>query len=226
MEQNRQNERLRCGLTGSRWGYDYSAYFNYCMGNPASAYNSARRARDAELGACKATLASRRRPVPIRPEGLQEPELDIVIDNDGSSSFCRNFARQSVRQARQARVEGCGFRGSRWSVSRIAQVRLCLEIGERAATRLLNRRAARIKRCVADRRRDRGFAGLDGGGYCEFYARASVRQARLARQMDCGYDGPRWQTSFGRHLRWCNRVPRRRSEREIRRRERLLYRCE
>jgi hypothetical protein len=222
LAQNSENNQLNCGLSGSLWGFGQSAYFNFCMRNPSSVYNGARAARDRGLDTCKRGVASRDvdREEPVVPD-LQDAEPDdLIVDNTRSARFCRNFAGQSIRQARQARRYRCGFGGERWSRSRVRQAQLCRRIGPRAATQLLSTRNRQIQNCRA--------AGLDGGARrsrCRKYARSAVEQARKARRFDCGYSGRRWSRNYERHLRWCVSVSDRKVRRENRRRERLLDQC-
>ncbi len=220
--QNGENNRLNCGLSGSRWGFGRNAYFSFCMRNPSSVYNAARAARDRDLDTCQRQLASRNddRDEPILPD-LDDPEPnDVIAGNTRSAQFCRNFAGQSIRQARQARRYRCGFGGERWSRSRVRQARLCRRIGPRAASELLDRRARQIRNCRAAGRGDR-----PGRSQCRDYARTAVEQAREARFLDCGYGGGRWSRNYRTHLRWCNSAPTRQVRREYRQRERLLRQC-
>jgi hypothetical protein len=222
LAQNDENNRLNCGLSGNRWGFGQSAYFNFCMRNPSSAYNGARAARDRDLDTCKRQIASRdeNRDEPVLPDLDDTEPDDFIVSNSRSARFCRNFAGQSVRQVRQARRYRCGFGGERWSRSRVRQAQLCRRIGPRAAAELLDARTRQIRICrVAGR--DHGA----GRSQCRDYARSAVQQAREARRLDCGYSGRRWSRNFKRHLRWCVTVPDRRVRREYRQRERLLDRC-
>lgn len=221
LAQNSENRRLSCGLSGSLWGYGQTSYFNFCMKSPSSAYNGSRAARDRDLDTCKRQLASRdeTREDTVLPD---LPDDDAVVSNTRSARFCRNFAGQSIRQARQARRLRCGFGGERWSRSRVRQAKLCSRIGPRAATELLNRRSRQIKNCRATAERDEG----PSRSRCRDYARSAVSQAREARRLDCGYGGGRWSRNYQKHLRWCSKVSRRKSSQEYRRRERLLDRCE
>ena len=223
LAQNSENRRLNCGLTGSRWGFGRSAYFNYCMRNPSSAYNSARAARDRDLDSCNRQIASRgdNPDEPVLPDLDDSEPDDIIVNNSRSRRFCRNFAGESVRQVRRARRYRCGFGGERWSRSRVRQARLCRRIGPRAAASLLDRRTRQIRNC-----RTAGRNEGSGRSQCREYARSAVRQARQARRLDCGYSGRRWSRNFQRHLRWCVSVTDRRVRREYRQRERLLDRCQ
>lgn len=222
LAQNSENNRLNCRLSGNRWGFGQSAYFNFCLRNPSSVYNGARAARDRDLDTCKRAVASRDedREEPVLPD-LQDAEPDdVIVNNTRSARFCRNFAGQSIRQARQARRNRCGFGGERWSRSRVRQAKLCRRIGPRAATKLLNTRSRQIQNCRA--------AGRDGGARrsrCRDYARSAVEQAREARRFDCGFNGRRWSRNYQRHLRWCVSSSDRKVRREYRRRERLLDQC-
>lgn len=223
MVQNSENRRLNCGLSGSRWGFGRSAYFNYCMRNPSSAYNGARAARDRDLDNCNRQIASRgdNQDEPVLPD-LDDTEADdFIAGNSRSERFCRNFAGESVRQVREARRYRCGFGGERWSRSRVRQARLCRRIGPRAAAGLLDRRARQIRNC-----RIAGRSEGSGRSQCREYARSAVQQARQARRLDCGYSGRRWSRNFQRHLRWCVSVPNRRARQEYRLRERLLDSCQ
>jgi len=221
--QNGENNRLNCGLSGSRWGFGRNAYFSFCMRNPSSVYNAARAARDRDLDTCQRQQASRdgNRDEPVLPNLDDGEPDDVIADNSRRARFCRNFAGQSVRQARRARRYRCGFGGERWSRSRVRQERLCRRIGTRAATQLLNNRARQIANCRAA-----GRGGRPGRAACRDYARTAVAQARDARRLDCGYRGRRWSRNFQRHLRWCSSSSRRQVQREYRVRKRLLDQCE
>jgi hypothetical protein len=223
LAQNSENRRLNCGLTGSRWGFGRIAYFNFCMGNPSSAYNSARAARDRDLDSCNRQIASRgdNPDEPVLPDLDDSDPDDIIVSDSRSGRFCRNFAGESVRQVRQALRYRCGFGGERWSRSRVRQVQLCRRIGPRAAASLLDIRTRQIRSCR--------IAGPDEGSgpsQCREYARSAVQQAREARRLDCGYSGRRWSRNFQRHLRWCASVTDRRVRSEYRQRERLLDQCQ
>lgn len=222
--QNNENNRLNCGLSGSRWGYGQTVYFNFCMRNPSSAYNGSRAARDRELETCRRATATRQqdREESVLPDLQDTDPDDSDADNSRSARFCRNFAAQSTRQVRDARGLGCGFGGERWSSSRVRQAELCARIGPRAATELLSTRNRQIQNC-------RFPDGISDGrirSHCRDYARSAVEQAREARRLDCGYGGSRWSQNYGSHLNWCNSAPRRKVRQEYRRRERLLDRCE
>ncbi len=223
--QNNENRSLGCGLTGSRWGFSYEAYYNFCAGNPDAAWQSARSARDREIEQCKTELAARRSD--DRP-AIEIPDVDVDLGdlfNGGvhDERFCRTFAAQSVLQVEEARRLDCGFGGSRWSPSRVRQARLCEDIGPRAAAQLLNARSRQLDRC----RVEAGGGGAAGGlGDCAAYAQESVRQARISQRLGCGYGGARWTTSYRAHLRWCQTAPRREVMAELRIRERFLDRCD
>ncbi len=223
LAQNNENNRLNCGLSGSRWGFGQSAYFSFCMRNPSSAYNGSRAARDRDLDTCKRQIASRdeNRDEPVLPDLEDTEPDDFVVSNSRSARFCRNFAGQSVRQARQARRYRCGFGGERWSRSRVRQAQLCRRIGPRVAAELLNTRTRQIWNCRAAERNDGPQRSQ-----CRDYARSAVAQAREAQRLDCGYGGRRWSRNYGRHLKWCVSVSNRRVRREYRQRERLLDRCQ
>jgi len=224
LAQNEENSRLSCRLSGSLWGYTRSSYFNFCMRNPSSAYNGSRAARDNDLDKCKREVATREqsREETILPDLDDTEPDDLVADNSRSGRFCRNFAGQSIRQVRQARVLKCGFGGERWSDSRVRQAQLCTRIGPRVATQLLNTRNRQIENCRASA----GPIDRPGRSRCRKYARSAVQQAREARRLGCGYGGRRWSRTYERHLRWCSKVSRRKTRREYRKRERLLDRCE
>ena len=223
--QNRENRELQCGLSGSRWGFSYDAYYNYCIKSPAADWQAARQARDRDLNACRRSIASRQN----NDDDVRLPEVEIDLGDLFNGDvrdrrFCRTFADQSVRQANEARRLDCGFRGQRWSTSRVRQARLCEGIGPRAATQILEARARQLDRCRAEA--GVSYPGRGGRDSCDSYAAESVRQARMARELDCGFGGARWTTSYGAHLRWCRQVSFGESASELRARDRLLARCE
>lgn len=220
--QNGENNRLGCGLTGSRWGYSRTVYYNYCLRSPSAAYNAARAARDRELAECQRAVVTTEEPGDdIRLPRIEIPQLNDLFGNDGrSSSFCRSFAAQSIQQAGEARALNCGFSGEAWSTSRICQARLCQRIGSREAAGLLNRRARQLDRC------SRGAGAGNGGNHCEQYARIAISQAEAGRRLGCGFRGSRWTRNYRAHYSWCTTVSPRRADRETRIRDNLLARCE
>jgi hypothetical protein len=60
---------------------------------------------------------------------------------------------------------------------------------------------------------------------CELYAQLSVVQAEANRRHNCGFGGPRWDTSGRTHFHWCRYVAREAVRQELRGRGQDLQQC-
>jgi len=126
---SRQNQLLRCGYAGGRWGHSRTVYFNWCMKNPPEKARANTAARERLIRQCRNTP----------PEDRLPARADL--------ESCREYASISVQQARRAREAGCGYRGPRWTLNYDRHFRWCrtATITERRGE-LAVRRAA-LKRC-------------------------------------------------------------------------------
>jgi hypothetical protein len=68
-------------------------------------------------------------------------------------------------------------------------------------------------------------ANAQGRGNCEDYAREATELGQRAEQLNCGFDGPRWNDNSQGHFAWCLISPRQAFEENEVRRD-LLQKCE
>ena len=68
-------------------------------------------------------------------------------------------------------------------------------------------------------------ANAQGRDNCEDYAREAAELAQRAEQLNCGFDGPRWNDNSQGHFAWCLISPRQAFEENEVRRD-LLQKCE
>lgn len=54
LKQQQDNERLKCGLTGSAWSSDLKAHMSWCASVAPDMWRQAARKRDQDLAACAA----------------------------------------------------------------------------------------------------------------------------------------------------------------------------
>ncbi len=252
--QVRQNRDKDCGFTGPRWRLSRTYHFNFCMDASRAEREAAADDRAAALERCSLRLgkrracnryadkamaavskstdlgcgytgprwsANRRRhfnfcmDATVAERDAEEAQRERAIGRcEVKAERCRRYARNALAQVRRAEDEGCDFTGPRWSTSLSAHQSFCMRATpeERRAERRARRRE--LDSCVAD------FAR------CGTYAREAVAQAKRAKDLACGYTGPRWSTSLAVHLQFCRRNDAATLADVRRFRERRLERCE
>ncbi len=119
------NQRMQCGFVGQEWARQLQWHADYCLANGTRAAQMLLEQRDRMLLRCQPSQAN--------------PSLQ-----------CRQFAELAVRDAREAIVLDCGFRGRRWATRRDVHERWC-----RSATlqQLQNERGIRLaalQRCRSE----------------------------------------------------------------------------
>ncbi|NNE21146.1 MAG: hypothetical protein HKN11_00915, partial [Rhizobiales bacterium] len=181
-EQNKKNDELFCGLTGSRWGVSRDVYYKWCMEkSSAQSRKDNTEARNRELLECGAFI-----PTPV-PEA-KEPR-DMVREN-----ACREYANRSVEQAEQAREHDCALTGPRWATGFQRHFSWCMSVSDAYPAKEIEQRRAALQSCRPQQSFDEG---------CEQYARAAFRLARQNYERRCGFVGPRWVRSIDAHKAWC-----------------------
>jgi hypothetical protein len=159
VQQNGENRRLNCGLTGGRWTSDLRTHFNWCM-------SVEREARDGESDARRRAL---RRCREAGGGGADRAEA------------CRDYAEEAVAQQRENRRLSCGFTGSRWQASSAGHYDWCMNASREERDAERRARTRDLAQCRED------VSGGGEGPDCEDYARSAVRDARKNRDLNCGF---------------------------------------
>lgn len=88
----------------------------------------------------------------------------------------------------QANVnEKCGFVGPRWTTDSSAHTRWCRGANSNSVKEETNSRVDGLARSLV----------------CRPYTQTAVALAQEAQQLQCGFSGPMWVTSFFDHESWC-----------------------
>ncbi len=156
-----------------------------------------------------------------QPEPQPQPQPEEPAVDAARQAFCLQYADQAMAAKEENRRLGCGYSGGRWNASRRGYYNWCMKNARPAARANTMARQRLIDRCRAGERE------YPGGSMesCAAYARAAVRQAREAFRLRCGYYGPRWTQSMGRHYRWCRTAPISERRAENAARQAALERC-
>jgi hypothetical protein len=197
VQQNGENRRLACGLSGGRWTSDLRAHFNWCMSADRETRNGESDARRRALRRCREAGGG----------GADRAEA------------CRDYAEEAVAQQRENRRLSCGFTGGRWQSSSAGHYDWCMNASREDREAERRARARDLARCRED------VAGGGEGPDCEDYARAAVRDVRRAREAGCGFSGRRWTPDGEAHFEWCRSAPPRARERETDARRKLIGIC-
>lgn len=175
VDQNAENERRGCSLSGPHWMPEFSANFDWCMNADWKERRAEDAARQKELQSCRASQGS---------------GADL-------RALCADYASQALAKARQNRRFGCGFSGPgvRWVVSYTDHYRWCLAASaeERQAQAIARER--RASRC-AQKPVVQVLA-------CRAYAHQAIAAQRENIAKACGLTGPRWQPDYDNHFLWC-----------------------
>lgn len=197
VQQNGENRRLGCNLTGGRWTSDYNRHFNFCM-------SAGREARAEESDARRRALRRCR-----EAEG----------GGGDRAEACRDYAAEAVAQQRENRRLSCNFTGARWQSSSATHYEWCMNASREERQAESRARARDLLHCRED------TADGGEGPECEDYARSALRDARRNRELRCGFDGRRWSRDGETHFEWCSAAPPAARAKEAERRRALLGIC-
>ena len=168
VEQNQKNEDMLCDLSGSRWGYGFDVYYNWCMSKSTEeSRKSNTEARERDLQQCRVFFG-------IPDEKPPEPR-DLARENQ-----CREYASRSTEQAEKAREMQCGYAGPRWVTAYQQHFSWCMSVPESFLAREVDERKSALEVC-----RPRQSTG-EG---CQQYARSAFRLARRNFERRCGFHG-------------------------------------
>lgn len=148
--------------------------------------------------------------------------LSALWTGEAAAQGCRNYAQTAVDQHAENLSLNCGFQGARWNGDFQRHRNWCRTVGDNARTRETDVREQRLQQCRVARAPQQP-AGR--GGQCARYAQVAVNQQAENLRLNCGFQGPRWQSNFVRHRSWCRTVNRAAADSETDVRTRELEQC-
>jgi len=153
----------------------------------------------------------------------------LPANAQGREDRCREYARDSVKQAEDADRGRCGFQGPRWSNDRGGHFAWCMLFPRQADDENRQRRDD-LRKCVADR--PGGGGGGGGGGNregkranCDTYSKIAKVQAEANDKFNCGNRGGEWSSNARGHFQWCMTNKREFMLDEVRFRQTELQKC-
>ena len=134
---------------------------------------------------------------------LMAPIAALAADEN----FCDDYASQALIAALQNRDKPCGFEGPRWAPDYDVHFNWCVQVPQGAAQGERQARKSEIQSCLrlAATGREDSHGKLK---FCREYANLAIISASQNEALQCGLVGPRWGTSYRRHVAWCMQVPR------------------
>jgi hypothetical protein len=117
----RQNEKLRCGFTNTRWQANFQAHFNWCR-----------------------TAA----PAAIRKEEELRGNQLRVCQRDPKAVACNAYATNAVADQQSNLSKPCGFTGGRWQATQDDHLGWCLSAPAEAANNETAIRSAMLGVCA------------------------------------------------------------------------------
>jgi hypothetical protein len=107
-------------------------------------------------------------------------------------AFCESYAQRAQNVSSEASRLGCGYSGPRWDPNRAMHLSWCLGLKDLDVA---------VKE---EEERQKGFAYCQGKRHaCQDYANKAAGLAAEAKQKNCGYNPPLWDTVQINHLNWC-----------------------
>lgn len=121
----RENAKLSCGFTGSRWADDHAGHLKWCQ--------------------TVATAQLVRRELDIRLQQMQACKQKIA---DKNKAPCRLYAVQAVAQNSLNKSYKCGFGGGNWSDDSQGHQNWCIKVGYKTAkARAADFRDRKLQEC-------------------------------------------------------------------------------
>lgn len=131
------------------------------------------------------------------------------------NAFCDRYARTAVTQNQENLRRNCGYRPPVWQSDYGNHYRWCLGVSQATANAGEQQRVDGLRRC---RRQPQN-------AFCDRYARTAVAQNQENQRRHCGNTGPRWQSNYQNHYRWCTGVSQSSANYEQTQRRNSLNRC-
>ncbi len=131
------------------------------------------------------------------------------------NQFCARYARTAVTQNKQNIQRRCGYTGPVWQSDYGNHYRWCLMVNAATAKAGEQQRVDALNRC---RRKPQST-------FCAHYARTAVAQNQENIRLGCGNTGPRWQSNYDNHYRWCTTTSQSSANYEETQRRHALNRC-
>ncbi len=205
VKRNQENEDLLCNLSGSRWGYSYERYHNWCMTkSSAASRKSNTRARTKAIDDCRAEI------------GWPSEEDSLAARNARQERACKAYADLAIRQASDAQEKSCNVSGPRWLTAYQPHFSWCMTVSKAERESETRERNKTLTQCTAD-----AAASVE----CDDYARIALSQTREADERRCGFEGQRWTRNYGAHLNWCRTATTEMRANETRIRAQVLGAC-
>lgn len=148
--------------------------------------------------------------------------LFLLSTDQAAAQGCNAYARNAVASNTENLNLNCGFAGPRWNSDYQRHRNWCRTVGDDARRREINLRARRLEQCRLARAPQQPRAG---GGRCARYAEEAVDQQAENLRLNCGLQGPRWQSNFARHRNWCRNVSRAATDDETEIRSQQIEQC-
>lgn len=131
------------------------------------------------------------------------------------NQFCARYARMAVTQNQQNIQRRCGYTGPVWQSDYGNHYRWCLTVSAATANAEEQRRVNGLNRC---RQKPQN-------AFCARYASTAVDQNQENIRRRCGKSGPRWQSNYNNHYRWCTTTSQGSANYEETQRRNALNRC-
>ena len=197
VQQNADNKKLNCGLTGERWQSRIEPHYKLCLTLDA----------DGRL----AESDTRRR-------ALRRCREASNTGNSDRAEACRDYSEAAAGQQAENRRLSCGYTGENWSSSTANHFDWCMNNRRADREALFDQRKRDLLRC-------REEASQGDGPDCADYAAKSVKDAKENSRLNCGFAGGRWSPSADRHVSWCKSAPPQARAKEQKARRALLDLC-
>ncbi len=251
-----QDENLSrgCGYSGPRWSGDQRTHYQWCQKVPAAQADRETAERERMLRECRQRknaadnrcrgyanqAVAQQRQNQARGCGYTGPEWqnnyqahfdwcrrtdwsqvqaqatrrDQALQRCQAGGRCQDYARRAVEQYNRSQRQGCNYSGPEWQGDYYQHLRWCQDSPWDKVQEQDRRREEALSRCQRQR------------GDCYSYARRASDMVREARNLGCGFYGPRWQWDYYEHLNWCQNAPWDKVQEEDRARQEELAQCQ
>lgn len=135
----------------------------------------------------------------------------------GDDIACALYAQTAVAQNKENISKGCGFTGPRWNSDYSRHMNWCMGVSLAQSESENKVRTKALNNCSG------GTWQLDAHSRCEQYALIAVAQNHIAK--GCNFTGPRWNSDYGYHYRWCMKVPKAHADSGTIERQESLKKC-
>jgi len=141
---------------------------------------------------------------------------------------CDQYANTAISQYMKNMESACGFKGPAWSGNYSNHYEWCMKVPRTQSDAGTKQREDDLaNRCAGTQPSQPEGGGTMSGPEvrCDQYTKSAISQNQENISKGCGFGGPRWNSDYNHHYKWCVNVPKQFADFETSERDKEIKGC-